>query len=347
MYPLEGLIVVELARLLPAPLAGMVLRDLGATVIKLELLPRGDSLRGTELFALLNRGKYSVAIHPDQLSAVLDQLLPKVDLLLTNYRPETQREVGLTPELLQKAFPHLVYVNLIGYEDGRPGHDLNFLAESGVLDRLRLSAEGAPVVPGFLFGDILGGTATALIRLLAMLYQRMRTGRGGYVSVAMREEMLRWSVSAAHLYKLWKGELPSPGMDLLSGGMPSYRAYRTKDGRYVAVAALEEKFWRAFCDFVGRPDLLPYGRTVGDPHPHRELENLFEKRTWEEWREALRGKAFCVSPVYTFQEAIQEPWASEIWREGYLFFSPPDLPIQVPLLGEHNRWVRDKLGVSL
>ncbi|MCS6894657.1 MAG: CoA transferase [Bacteroidia bacterium] len=346
MQPLEGIVVIELARLLPAPLVGAILADLGAQVIKIEILPKGDSLRGTELFSLLNRGKYSVALPPERLPVVLPQLLAKAHVLITNYRPQTQMEMGLSPESLLSKHPHLVYLNITGFSDGRPGHDLNFLAESGVLDRLRLTPDGAPIVPGFLIGDLLGGSASGLIRLLAALYHQSRTGKGSYVPVAMRDEMLRWSIANAHLYRLFKGKLPPPSMDFLSGAMPSYRVYRTADGRYIAVAAIEEKFWQEFCDFIGRKDLIPYGRAVGEGVPHREIEEVFSKATWVEWKVRLEGTAFCVSPVYTFEEVLQTPWAAEIWEEGFLVFSSSD-KLHVPTLGEHNEWVQGRFGVEM
>lgn len=344
---LESLKVVELTRLLPAPLVGTCLRDLGATVIKVELLPRGDSLRGTDLFELLNRGKYSLAVLPEQLPEILPPLLAQADVLLTNYRPETQSEVGLSPAEVQEAFPHLVYLNLIGMADGRPGHDLNFLAEAGVLDRLRLSPDGPPVVPGFLFGDILGGTASALIHLLASLYRRNHTGKGTYLEVSMREEMLRWSYATAHLYRLFRGQLPPPGTDIFSGGLPCYRLYPTRDQRYIAVAALEEKYWEALCHFLGKPELIPYGRTLGDPYPHQVLEEVFRQHTWAEWREKLANTAFCVSPVYTFQEALQAPWAASIWRKAFLYFSSAAPDASVPQLGEHNKWAAERFSLPL
>lgn len=338
--------MVELARLLPAPLIGTFLCDLGATVIKVELLPRGDSLRGTALFPLLHRGKYSVSCAPEKLPALLEALLPRADILLMNYRPETLTEIGLSPEQVSARFPRLIALNLIGNREGRPGHDLNFLAESGVLDRLRPTPEAPPVLPTFLFGDILGGTASATIRLLAALYERTRTQRGTFLSVAIREEMLRWSYSAAHQYHLFGGQLPPPGQEFLSGQMPCYRLYPTADGRYIALAALEEKFWKAFCEFLGRPDLMSYGKSLGDPYPHREIEAIFRSKTWAEWREALRGNTFCASPVYTFEEALQEPWAAEIWREGFLYFTPAGQPPKVPDLGEHNGWLQERLGFA-
>lgn len=346
MQPLEGVVVVEMARLLPAPLVGAILADLGATVIKIELLPRGDSLRGTELFDLVNRGKRSLAVTSDRLLQILPQLLAQSKILLTNYRPQTQVEIGLSPSRILQDHPHLIYVNVVGFADGRPGHDLNFLAESGVLSRLRSGPDTDPIVPGFLVGDLLGGTASALIRLLAALYRQAFTGQGCYIVVAMREEMLRWSVSTAHLYRLFGGKLPPAGLDFLSGAMPSYRVYRTEDGRYIAVAAIEEKFWQELCIFLGRPDLLSYGRSMGDPFPHREMERIFAEATWEEWRRRLEGNQFCVSPVYEFEEVIKMPWAAGIWREGILSFEER-ASVEVPKLGEHNQWVKERFGVEV
>lgn len=346
MRPLEGITVIELARLLPAPLIGTILGDLGATVVKVELLPRGDSLRGTELFSLLARGKYSIAISPEKLPEVLPSFLADAHVLLTNYRPQTQLEIGLSPEVILARHPHLIYVNVVGFSDGRPGHDLNFLAETGVLDRLRPAPTAPPIVPGFLLGDLLGGTASGLIRLLAALYYQSRSGRGTYLSIAMRDEMLRWSIATAHLYRLFGGNMPPPAMDFLSGAMPSYRLYETADKRYIAVAAIEEKFWEEFCRFIGRPDLIPHARTMGDRMPHAELEKIFASATWAEWRERLNGTQFCVTPVYTFEEVVQMPWAAEIWREGFLTFNP-DASLQVPALGAHNAWAEARWGISI
>ncbi|MCS7189692.1 MAG: CaiB/BaiF CoA-transferase family protein [Bacteroidia bacterium] len=345
--PLEGLIVLELARLLPGPLAGVVLRDFGATVIKLEVLPKGDYLRGTDLFELINRGKRSVAVQPEVLLPVLEAFLPQVDIVIMNYRKETQHELGLEPDYLARKFPRLISVNIEGYSDGRPGHDLNFLAESGVLDRLRLSPDGPPIIPAFLFGDILGGTATALIRLLVALYQRTQTGKGSYIHLAIREEMLRWSLISAHLHRASGGNPPLPSQDLFSGVMPSYRVYATRDNRYIAVASLEEKFWKEFCEFLGREDLLPYGWSVGDPYPHRELENIFRQRSWQEWREALEGNQFCVSPVLTFQEAISETWAKGVWQGDFLTFSQGLSSAPAPSLGADTEWAKEQFALPL
>ncbi|MCS6789801.1 MAG: CoA transferase [Bacteroidia bacterium] len=324
----------------------MILRDLGATVVKVEPLPGADPIRGSDLFDLLNRGKYSVSFASQHLSEFLASALPKVDILLTNYRLSTQAALGLSPEAVLEKHPHLIYVNITAFSDDRPGHDLNFLAESGVLERMRALKEAIPIVPGFLIGDILGGTASALVRVLAALYARTRTGRGEYIPVSMREELLRWSLSLANTHRMFGGELPPPGADFLSGGMPCYRVYSTKDGRYIAVAAIEEKFWAQFCSFLGREDLIPYGRVVGDPYPHQELEKIFASASWQEWRARLDTNAFCVSPVYTFAEAIQEPWASKIWREGFLYFSDKEEGT-VPRLGEHNTWIEANWGISL
>lgn len=320
LFMLEGLKVLEVGRLLPAPLMGTILLDLGATVVKLEPWPQGESTRSTVLFDLLNRGKRFLALAPDKWPEAWPYLLIQVDILILNHLPPTLARMGLTPEKLSLLAPHLIAVNLLGHADGRPGHDLNFLAESGVLDRLRPAPDAPPIVPGFLIGDLLGGTATGLIRVLAALYARHRTGKGAYLPISITTEMLRWSYAAAFLYKSGKGELPLPGRDFFSGALPTYRLYRTQDGRYIALAALEPKYWEAFCRHVGRLDLLPHGFAVGDPKAHAAIEALFAEKSFSEWEKILEGTSLCITPVYTFREVLERPWAAKVWNGAYLQF---------------------------
>lgn len=319
--PLRGLRVLEVGRLLPAPLIGTFLCDLGAEVIKLEPWPQGDKTRGTALFSLLARGKRLLAIPPQNWPLAWPYLLPHIDILILNHRPATLAALQLLPDSLMAAYPHLLTINLLGHEDGRPGHDLNFLAESGVLDRLRPVPDAPPIVPGFLFGDLLGGTASALIRLLAALYHREKNGQGDFLTLAITTEMLRWSYATAFLYLSGQGELPPPAQDIFSGALPAYRVYRTQDGRYIAVAALENHFWEGFCRHIGRPDLIPFGYSLGDSAAHATIEALFQSKTFAEWEQILQGTAFCISPVYTFSEVIEKPWNAKVWQENFLTFS--------------------------
>jgi len=338
--PLQGLKVLEVGRLLPAPLVGTILYDLGAEVIKLEPWPQGDATRATPLFPLLARGKRFLAIPPERWKEAWPSLLSQVDVLILNHLPSTLRHLHLDPAHVQAAFPRLITVNLTGFPDGRPGHDLNFLAESGVLDRLRPAPQAAPIVPGFLLGDLLGGTATALIRLLAALHQRERTGISAYIPIVITTEMLRWSYANAFLYAVGQGTLPPPTQELFSGGFPTYRVYETRDGRYVAVAALEPKFWEGFCHYVGRPDFLSYGLALNDDAAHEAVAVFFRSKTWAEWRDLLAGTAFCVTPVYTFTEAIQQPWAAEVWQGGFLTFSgQAPASWEVPAPGADNAYL--------
>lgn len=344
--PLQSLRVLEVGRLLPAPLVGTFLRDLGAEVIKLEPAPQGDKTRGTSLFSLLARGKHLLSLPPPNWPAAWPYLLPHIDILILNHRPATLAALQLLPDSLKAAYPHLITINLLGHEDGRPGHDLNFLAESGVLDRLRPVPDAPPIVPGFLFGDLLGGTASALIRLLAALYHRERTGQGNFLTIAITTEMLRWSYATAFLYLSGHGQVPPPTQELFSGGLPAYRVYRTKDHRYMVVAALESHFWEGFCQHIGRPDLISLGYALNDPAAHTAIEALFQSKTFPEWEALLRETAFCVSPVYTFAEAIQQPWAASVWREKFLTFSDSCTRVTEPgAPGADNACLRARLNL--
>ncbi len=290
-------------------------------------------------------GKRLLSLPSANRPAAWPYLLPHTDILILNHRPATLSALHLVPETLLTTYPHLITVNLLGHEDGRPGHDLNFLAESGVLDRLRPAPDAPPIVPGFLFGDLLGGTASALIRVLAALYQREKTGRGLFSP---------WP----SLPKCCGGAMPQRSCTFLGrvrcrrlrrsffGGLPAYRVYRTKDHRYMVAAALESHFWEGFCQHIGRPDLIPLGYALNDLAAHIAIEALFQSKTFSEWEALLRETAFCVSPVYTFAEAIQQPWAASVWREKFLTFSDSQAILTEPgAPGADNARLRESLSL--
>src|SRR5689334_16293322 len=261
MRPLEGIRVIDFSTLLPGPLATLLLAEAGAEVIKIERPGDGDEMRrfvpklGADSvnFALLNRGKRSIAIDlkaPDAL-ALLRPLIEGADILVEQFRPGVMDRLGLGHASLAALNPRLIYCAITGYGQTGPkagvaGHDLNYCADSGLLS-LAAGSDGAPVVPAALVADIAGGAYPAVINILLALQRRAVTGTGCRLDVSMADSLgpfLFWAMGAG----LAAGQWPRPGGELLNGGSPRYRLYRTADDRVVATAALEDRFWASLCD---------------------------------------------------------------------------------------------------
>lgn len=347
--PLTGVRVLDLTRLLPGPFATLLLADLGAQVDKIEDPGAGDYLRQmppqvggvSAAFVALNRGKRSaiVDLKRPEGQALLRRLASRADVLVESFRPGVMAKLGLGYETLRERNPGLVYAALTGYgQDGplakRAGHDLNYLARAGVLG-MQGPPDGAPQVPGVQMADIGGGLWCAL-GILAALHQRTRTGDGRLVDVAMMDGAMPfgsfgWSMVAA------TGAGAARGGDPLSGGIAPYSTYRTRDGRHVALAALEPKFWAAFCQGVGieveLAALLP-----GDHQPaiKARLAEIFASRTRDEWAAFGAQHDCCLEPVLAPEELPADPQA----RARGLFVEGPgpggtrSLQLTTPLVRE-------------
>jgi len=320
---LTGLRVLDLTRLLPGPFAGQMLTELGAETLKIEEPGLGDGSRTLPplvngvgvAFLAINRGKRSVALNlkaPAGREALL-RLVDHADILLEGFRPGTLARLGLAYETLLERNPRLIICAITGYGQRGPysqraGHDLNYLGYAGVL--AHLARPGAPPpLPGAQFADVVGGSLMAVIGVLAALVSRGVTGRGQIVDVSM----LDGSVALAPLLvstALAGLAEPEPGAGLLTGALPGYNVYETKDGRYVTLGALEPKFWAEFCQRVGRADLTPrqYPRDAADRDAVvGEVAAIFRTQTRDEWLALLADTDACLGPVNTLAEALVDP----------------------------------------
>ncbi len=319
MRPLEGIRVIDFSTLLPGPLATLLLAEAGAEVIKIERPGDGDEMRRFEPklgadgvnFALLNRGKRSIAIDlkaPDAL-ARLRPLIERADVLVEQFRPGVMDRLGLGPATLAALNPRLIYCAITGYGQAGPkagvaAHDLNYCADIGLLS-LAAGSDGAPVVPAALVADIAAGAYPAVINILLALQRRAATGTGCRLDVSMTDSLatfLFWAMGAG----LAVGRWPTPGGELLSGGSPRYRIYRTADDRFVATAALEDRFWANFCDAIELPagdrdDRLDRGATSA------AVARLIRGRTADEWTKRFAGRDVCCCVVATVEEALADP----------------------------------------
>lgn len=375
--PLQGVRVLDLTRLLPGPLCTMLLGDYGAEVLKIEDTFAGDLTRAVGggssgeggLFGQLNRNKKSLSL--DLKSApgkeILHKLAARSDILVEGFRPGVMERLGLGYDRLSALHPALIYTSISGYgQEGsyrhRAGHDLNYTALSGLLDLSAAPGE-APVMPAVQISDIGGGSLMALSGILMALHARERSGRGSHVDISMTRGLMPWLVYAA-AEQPDGGPLPRRGCGHITGAYGCYNLYRTADGQYMSLGALEPVFWQNFCNAVHRPEWVE--RQFDPLHREgliRELEALFLERTREEWVALFSGHDACCEPVLQLEEAPEHALAREqnFWisvaRPGGPVQRQPGFPLLFsgsggevrrppPRVGEHTGEVLQALGYT-
>ena len=320
--PLTGVRVLDLTRLLPGPLATQHLADYGADVVKIEDTGAGDYARTlgamggdtSYLYQVVNRNKRSLRLdlkHPDG-KAAFEKLVETADILVEGFRPGVMDKLGLGYEALARINPRLVFCSISGYGQTGPyalraGHDINYIGYAGVLDQIG-TAGGAPAISNLQLGDLLGGTMTALFGVLVALVDARASGKGRLVDVSMTDGVMAHAIFPL-TEVLANGRVKPRGEDLLTGEVPCYGVYRTADGRYMAVGALEEKFWHQVCDTLGRPDLKPAHLASGAAGAvaRAEVAAIFGARTQAEWIEVFDAVDCCVTPVLTMEESLENP----------------------------------------
>ena len=317
--PLAGVRVLDLSRLLPGPYATLVLADLGAEVVKLEDPVGGDYARWmpplageqSGYFHALNRNKRSLALdlRRPEGAAALRRLARRFDVLVESFRPGVMERLGVGYEALARESPGLVLCSITGYGQTGPyrlraGHDLDYVALAGVL-----ALNGPPEAPrplGIQVADVAGGSWPAVAGILAALVRRGATGRGAHVDIAMAEgalAMLALQQGAADA----RGAPLRRGAEMLNGGAACYGVYRTRDGRFVALGALEPKFFQAFCAAVGRPELAERQFDDDGQGLRGELEAVFAARTRDEWAGFAAAHDVCAMPVLEGDEPRRDP----------------------------------------
>jgi alpha-methylacyl-CoA racemase len=313
--PLVGTRVVELAGLGPAPFAAMCLADLGADVVRID---RPAPVAVADAFTrslVLHRSRRSIAL---DLKASSDRetalhLVDRADALIEGYRPGVMERLGLGPDTCLGRNPRLVYARLTGWGQDGPlahtaGHDINYLAHSGVLDAIRRPGE-RPIPPLNLVADFGGGGLLAVCGILAGLLAAGRNGRGQVVDVAMVDGVALLSAGMWMLRALGSHNDP-PGSNVFDGGSPFYDIFETSDRRFVAVGAIEPEFDALLCERLeANPSLTGRGhRDDRSTWPARKeaMARLFRQRTRDEWVAAFAGTDACVSPVLSFDEAVDD-----------------------------------------
>ena len=315
--PLDGVRVIDFSTLLPGPLATLILAEAGAEVVKIERPGQGDELRGYEPklgassagFALLNRGKRSLALDLKDPAAVakLEPLLASAEVLVEQFRPGVMDRLGLGYDAVRKLNPKIVYCSISGYGQSGPkaavaGHDLNYMADTGLL-ALGGGEDGMPTIPPGLIADIGGGALPAVINILLALRQAQATGQGCHLDVAMTDNLFAWQWWA--LGMLAAGRAARPGGELLTGGSPRFQIYRTADGRLLAAAPLEQRFWDTFCALIDLPDALR--DDARDPAATQmAVAQIIASEGAAHWQEHFAGRDCCCNLVVSLEDALAD-----------------------------------------
>jgi crotonobetainyl-CoA:carnitine CoA-transferase CaiB-like acyl-CoA transferase len=381
MKALEDLKVLDFTTLLPGPYATLVLADLGADVLKVSSPGKRDIVleyepfvEGTDIAAnevWLGRGKRNLFLNLKHPSAVeiVKQLIQEYDIVIEQFRPGVMERLGLGYEALSAVNPALIYCSLTGYGQTGPmakaaGHDCNYLARSGNLAMAGYRETG-PAPMNIQIADICAGSMNSVVGILAAVNQRRRTGKGQYIDVAMLDGLVPFTAMDGTRF-LATGEDCGRESRRLNGGS-LYGYYETADGGYLSVGSLEPKFWAAFCQGIGCPDLIE--GTVEPEHIDEVRERVravIRGKTRDEWTAIFKELDCCVEPVLSLEEALLEDEhiqarnlvvdvevpcsggkrVKQLGSAMKLSESPTDFSVGGYPLGYHTREVIDALGLD-
>jgi len=316
--PLDGIKILDLSRYLPGPFATQFLADFGAEVIKIEepggelgrALPPFAGGMGTR-FASVNRNKKSITLDlkKDEARKIFMKLVETADVVVDQFRPGVMDKLGLGYESLKKINKGIIYCSITGYGLSGPwmkaaGHDVNYLNISGV-SGLTAGRDGAPVMSSVQIADVAGGSLYAVIGILLALFARTRTGEGQLCDIAMMDgalSLLSYTIGE------WSGSrrCPVPGREFLTGGFAMYNVYRCSDGRHVSLGAIEQKFWKGFCEGIGKENYIPLQYSIEDQEELiREISRIMLTRSRDEWVEHFRNSDICFTPVLDLDEVSE------------------------------------------
>ena len=315
---LDGVRVVDATRLLPGGFCSMLLSDMGAEVVKVEEPGLGDYMRATPptrkgvspLHSSVNRNKLSVGIDlkSEEGKEVMKRLLRRADVFIEGFRPGAMSRLGFSFDRVRRLNPKIVYCSISAYGQeerlsSMPGHDINFQAMAGTL-----AYSPRPEVPLLQLGDMSSAMYAALGIAGALVGRRQAV----HIDVPIVASLLSWMVIPASAY-LATGHAPRQGHSLVFGSTPYYNLYRTSDGKYMAVAAIEEGFWRNLVTALRVPEIRQ--KRFGTPEERREvletLTRVFATKARDEWAKLLMHEDTCTTPVLTVEEALTSDWAKD------------------------------------
>ena len=310
--PLTGLKVIELAGIGPAPMAAMMLSDMGAEVIRVDrLTASGLGIPMPKKFNFLGRGRKSIAVdlkNPDGINTLLD-LIDKADIVIEGFRPGVMERLGMGPDVCLERNPKLVFGRVTGWGQEGPlsksaGHDLNYIALSGALHAIGRSNDEPPTPPLNLVGDFGGGTMFIVVGILAALHEVKNSGKGQVVDAGMVDGALSLMTS---IYGMHAGGNQSDerASNILDSGAHFYNTYETRDGKYVSIGSIETKFYAMLLEKLGLdPDSLPpQMERESWPSMKEKFKEIFLTKTRDEWCALMENTDICFAPVLSLAEA--------------------------------------------
>jgi crotonobetainyl-CoA:carnitine CoA-transferase CaiB-like acyl-CoA transferase len=381
MGVLDGITVLELARVPPAELPGMFLADMGAQVLKIETppdAPEDDQAQRRAAFAYVNRNKRSLALNmkAPEGQAIFKRLASTADVIVEGFRPGVMKRLGADYETLSATNPRLVYCSLSGFGHNGPyrdypAHDGNYLSLAGVLNLIG-EPDRKPVFPLNLVADYGGASMHGALGIMLALFARERTGRGQHVDVSYLDTSLALLAATPNMRFFWSdGLAPRRGEGFLGGSYPYYAVYETKDGRYLTIGCTEPWLWENFCKAIERPDFVRFARkpdqfvraaNADEVRARQEIEAIIKTRTRDEWYDFLAKADVCVGKVYEPEEVAGDPQiqaremivemrhpvhgtVKQFGQPIKLSATPATIRAAAPHTGEHTDQVLRELGL--
>lgn len=383
MNVLDGIRIIELARVPPAEMPAMMLADMGADVLKIETpepdRPRGGAWDRRAAFAFVNRNKRSITLNlkAPEGQAILKKLVAGADVLVEGFRPGVMTRLGADYETARALNPRLVYCSLSGFgQDGPyrdyPAHDMNYLSLAGVLGLIG-ERDRKPAIPLNLVADYAGASLHGALGIMLALFARERTGRGQHVDVSYLDTTVSLLAATPNMRFFFSdGVAPRRGEGFLGGSYPYYAIYETRDAKLLTIGCTEPWLWENFCRAIGRPELARFARqpdqfvraaNAEEEAARAEIEAIIRTRDRDDWYERLATADVCVGKVYDVEEMVRDP---QITHRGMiveaehpklgkvrqfgvaikLSETPGAVRSAAPLPGEHTEAILKDLGLG-
>ena len=382
MGVLDGIKVLEMARVAPAEMPGMFLADMGADVLKIETPleePEDDEARRRAAFVYVNRNKRSLALNmkAPEGQALFRKLAAGADVIVEGFRPGVMKRLGADYETISALNPRIVFCSLSGFGHNGPyrdypAHDGNYLSLAGVLGLIG-EAGRKPVFPLNLVADYAGASMHGALGIMLALFARERTGRGQHVDVSYLDTSIALLAATPNMRFFWSdGWAPKRGEGFLGGSYPYYAVYETKDGKLLTIGCTEPWLWANFCKAIDRPDFVKFARqsdqlvraaNADEVRCREEIEAIIKTRTRDEWYDFLVKADVCVGKVYDPEEMVRDPQVhardmivelhhpkhgvvTQFGQPIKLSDAPSAMRTASPATGEHTDEVLREMGLS-